>query len=80
MEADISPTCSEPVEAQPAGEVKLQATVYRWACPNCGTVNARQPLARQVVCSGCGQPFPTLGTRDEFLVIDGEEPGAGADK
>jgi len=75
MGTDISPCCSDP-----AREIRLRATAYMWTCPNCGTVNARQPLVRQVVCSGCGQPFPTLGTRDEFLVIDGEEPGAGGDK
>ena len=80
MEADISLCCSDPAGAKPAGEVKLRAASYTWACPNCGTMHVRQPLARQVVCSGCGQPFPTLGTRDEFLVIDGEEPGAGGDK
>jgi predicted RNA-binding Zn-ribbon protein involved in translation (DUF1610 family) len=80
MGTDTSLCCSDPAEAQPAGEVKLRAALYRWACPNCGTVNAKQPLARQVVCPGCGQPFPTLGTRDEFLVIDGEEPGTRGGK
>jgi len=80
MGTDTSLCCSDPAGAQPAGAVKLRAASYTWACPNCGTMHASQPLARQVVCSGCGQPFPALGTRDEFPVIDGEEPVAGGDK
>jgi hypothetical protein len=72
-----NPTCSDLAGARSSREVRLRAATYRWACPNCGTLNARQPLARQVVCSTCGQPFPTLGTRDKFLVMDGGEPGAG---
>ena len=77
MGTEGNPTSSDPAGARPSREVRLRAAAYRWACPNCGRVNARQPLARQVVCSACGQPSPTLGTRDKFPVIDGEEPGAG---
>jgi hypothetical protein len=77
MGTEGNPTSSDPAGARPSREVRLRAAAYRWACPHCGRVNARQPLARQVVCSACRQPFPPLGTRDEFLVPGGEKPGAG---
>ncbi len=72
MGVDTNPTCSDH-----AGEIRPRATAYTWACPNCGTANAKQSLSRQVVCPGCGQPFPTVGTHDKFGGIDSGEPYLG---